>query len=65
MKKDLNQIAAIEKAIKQKYGEEAIQNPKANWDETKEKEYLEQLKNNIKKILRRKTRLKRWKQMVF
>ena len=26
--KDLNKIAKIEKAIKDKYGEEAIQNPK-------------------------------------
>jgi len=52
MKKDLNQIAAIEKAIKQKYGEEAIQNPKANWDEAKEKEYLEQLKKQYKKDIK-------------
>jgi hypothetical protein len=54
MKKDLNQIAAIEKAIKQKYGEEAIQNPKANWDEAKEKEYLEQLKKQYKKDIKKK-----------
>ena len=38
----LNKIAAVEKAISQKYGEETIQNPKANWDEAKEKEYLKQ-----------------------
>tara|TARA_R100000152_G_C6781599_1_gene216460 strand:+ start:6392 stop:6784 length:393 start_codon:yes stop_codon:yes gene_type:complete len=44
MKKDLEYIAKLEKAIKQKYGEEAILNPKSNWDEEKEKEYLEQLK---------------------
>jgi len=37
-------IAKIEKAIKDKYGEEAIQNPKANWSEDKEKEYLKQIK---------------------
>ena len=43
-KKDLNQIAKIEKAIKEKYGEEAIQNPKKHWDENKEKKYLEDLK---------------------
>ena len=43
--KDLDQIAKIEKAIKQKYGEEAIQNPKANWDKEKELRYLEHLKN--------------------
>ena len=34
--KDFNKIAAVEKAITKKYGEEAIQNPHANWDETKE-----------------------------
>ena len=43
-KKDLNEIAKIEKAIKEKYGEEAIQNPKRCWDEEKEKKYLEDLK---------------------
>ena len=51
--KELDRIAAIEKAISKKYGEEAIQNPKANWDENKEKEYLIQMKelynNNNKK----------------
>ena len=32
MKKlDLNEVAKIEKAIKQKYGEEAIQNTKSSW----------------------------------
>ena len=29
--KDWDKLAAFEKAIRQKYGEEAIQNPKANW----------------------------------
>ena len=42
--KDFNYIAKVEQAIEQKYGEEAIQNPKANWSEEKEKEYLEQIK---------------------
>ena len=41
--KDLNYIAKLEKAISGKYGKEAIQNPKANWDDEKEKDYLEQL----------------------
>lgn len=45
MKKDLNEIASIEKAIKEKYGEEAIQNPKKSWTEEKEKKHLEDLKN--------------------
>ena len=48
--KDLNRIAAVEKAISERYGEEAVQNPRANWDEEKEKEYLSQMKEFYKKI---------------
>jgi hypothetical protein len=48
-KKDLNYIAAVEKAIEKKYGKEAIQNPKGNWDEKKEKEYLKQIKELAEK----------------
>ena len=44
MKKDQNYIANVEKAIAQKYGTEAIQNPKSNWTDEKEREYLSQLK---------------------
>jgi len=44
MKKDPDKIAAIEKAMVKKYGRESIQNPKSNWNEEKEKEYLEQIK---------------------
>jgi hypothetical protein len=47
--KDLNYIAALEKAIKKKYGEEAIQNPAQHWDETKEEEYIEQLKEFVER----------------
>ena len=43
MEKDLNKVAAIEKAINKKYGPEAIQNPKAGWTPEKEKAYKEQL----------------------
>ena len=49
MKKDLNNIASIEKAISKKYGKEAIQNPSSNWTPEKEKEYLRQLKENKNK----------------
>lgn len=42
--KDPNEIVKIEKAIAQKYGEDAIANPKHYWNEEKEKEYVEQLK---------------------
>ena len=44
MKKDLNYIAKLEKAIAKKYGQESIQNPKAKWTDEKEKDYIEQLK---------------------
>ena len=44
MKHDPNYIAGVEKAIKDKYGEEAIVNPKSNWDDSKEEEYLSELK---------------------
>ena len=43
-KKDQNYIASIEKAIAQKYGIDTIQNPKSNWTDEKEQEYLSQLK---------------------
>ena len=44
IKKDPNYVAKIEKAITEKYGEETIKHPKKDWDDEKEKEYLEQLK---------------------
>jgi phage FluMu gp28-like protein len=43
-KKDPDYVVKVEKAIAKKYGEEAIQNPKANWTDEKEKEYLAELK---------------------
>ena len=43
-KKDQNYIANVEKAIAQKYGTDTIQNPKSNWTDEKEREYLSQLK---------------------
>ena len=53
MSKDkLNHIAAVEQAISKKYGDEAVQNPKANWDESKEKEYLQQMKEFYQKTQR-------------
>ena len=48
--KDWDTLAAFEKAIAEKYGAEAVQNPKANWDETKEEEYLEQMREFYHKI---------------
>ena len=43
-KKDWDKLAEIERAISKKYGAEAVQNPKANWTDEKEHEYLDQLK---------------------
>lgn len=37
-------VAKLEKAISQKYGEEATHNPRRFWDEEKEKQYIEQSK---------------------
>ena len=48
--KDFDRIAAIEKAIKTKYGDEAIVNPKAGWDDEKEKEYLAQMKEHYSSL---------------
>ena len=41
-KKDLNRLAAVEKAMKIKFGEETIVNPRSLWDDEKEAEYLKQ-----------------------
>ena len=49
MSKDQDYIVRVEQAIAQKYGEETIQNPKAGWDENKEKAYLEQMRELYKK----------------
>ena len=43
-KRDQSYIASVEKAIAQKYGTDTIQNPKSNWTDEKEREYLFQLK---------------------
>ena len=50
MIKDLNKVAAIEKAIKKKYGYDAVKNPNATWDDEKEKEYLQSSKKFETKI---------------
>ena len=36
--KDPDRLIKVEKAIKEKYGSETIQNPKATWDDEKEQE---------------------------
>ena len=49
---DPNYEIKVEKAIAEKYGEEAVQHPSKNWDEEKEKDYLEQLKELAQKVKR-------------
>mgnify|MGYP003140451891 FL=1 len=49
MKKDLNKVAKIEQAIEKRWGKEAVENPASHWDEEKEKEYLEQIKERASK----------------
>ena len=48
--KDYNYIAKLEKAISEKYGKEAVENPRSHWDETKEKKHREQLKEFYKRL---------------
>ena len=47
--KDFDHIARVEKAIAEKYGEDAIVNPNSDWDDTKEKEYIKQSQELYKK----------------
>lgn len=49
-KRDLDYVVKVEKEISKKYGKEAIQNPKNDWDEEKEKQYVEQSKKLQRKI---------------
>tara|TARA_R100000808_G_C2143099_1_gene150863 strand:- start:1908 stop:2306 length:399 start_codon:yes stop_codon:yes gene_type:complete len=48
VKKDLNEIASLEKAISQKYGADTVVNPKSTWDAEREEDYIEQLKKVAK-----------------
>ena len=48
--KNPDKIAALEKAIGKKYGNETIQNPNAQWNDDKEKEYLESTKKFQTKV---------------
>ena len=48
-KKDPNYVVKVEKAISEKYGKDAVQNPKGNWDKDKENKYLEGMREFYKK----------------
>jgi len=43
-KKDLNELAALEKLFAEDYGKESIKNFHSGWDEEKERNYLSQIK---------------------
>ena len=47
MSTDYDHIAAVEKAIAEKYGSEAIENPRSKWDEKKKKNTCNKCKNYI------------------
>lgn len=49
MKKDMNWIAKLEKAIKERWGLEAIENPKKHWTPDKEKKHVEETKEFYKR----------------
>ena len=51
-KPDYNYIAAVEKAITKKYGKNTVQDFRSDWQQEKEKDYLDQLK--AKRIKRQK-----------
>ena len=48
-KTDYDYIAKLEKAIKEKYGSEAILNPKSRWDDEKELKFIKEMKEFYKK----------------
>lgn len=52
-KKDMEYVGKVEKAISDKYGEEAVVNPKSFWNDEKEKEYIEQAKENAEKYFKK------------
>ena len=53
----LDQVAALEKAIREKYGEEAITNPKGSWNPEKEQEYIEEVKKAYQKEIAEREKL--------
>lgn len=47
--KDLDKVVKIEHAISKRYGEETIVDPRSLWTDEKERDYLDQLRNEEKK----------------
>ena len=44
MSKDPDYAIKVERAIAEKYGDEAVQHPKSNWSDDKEEQYIDDLK---------------------
>ena len=59
MKKDPDPdyVVRVEQAIKDKYGAEAIINPKSTWNKEKEEEYLKQVKDFYSENKREKSKI--------
>jgi len=57
--KDPNLIAKLEQAIEKKYGKEAVAHPRGNWDDAKEQEYLQQIKDVSKKEKAKKEKVEK------
>jgi hypothetical protein len=53
MKKDLNYIAALEKAVAEQYGDSATINPRSLWTEEQEKEYKTYMQQILKQEFER------------
>ena len=58
MNKDYNYIAAVEKAIAEKYGKDTVQDFRSGWEPDKESAYLSQLGERRKKLLKKYKRKK-------
>lgn len=56
MSKDYNYIAAVEKAISEKYGKDTVQDFRSGWQPDKENQYLGQLKERRKKLSKKHKR---------
>ena len=55
-KKNYEQIAAVEKAIAEKYGKDTVQDFRSGWTPEKEKAYLKELEETNKD--KKKTKIK-------
>ena len=57
--KDPNYIPKLEQAIAQKYGAEAVDNPRKFWDEDKEQEYIQQSKLFAEKLKKNEAQIEK------